>query len=71
MCVVFNRALDTLLMHHVSLGVIWVVTKRPLELLGLNQKHMCSGARIIPRVPYAAVAVFVELVVVKLKEAFV
>jgi hypothetical protein len=38
-CVMFNRALDTLLMHHVSLGIIRVVTKRPSELLGLNQKH--------------------------------
>ena len=31
MCVVFNRALDTLLMHHVSLGVIWMVTERHLK----------------------------------------
>jgi hypothetical protein len=31
-CVVFNRALDTLLMHHVSLGVIWIVAKRQSEL---------------------------------------
>jgi hypothetical protein len=38
---VFNRALDTLLMHHVSLGVIWIVTKRPSELLG---KCMGSAA---------------------------
>ena len=29
-CVVFNRALDALLMHHVSLGVIWIMTKRPI-----------------------------------------
>jgi len=71
MCVVFDGALDTLLMHHVSLCVVWVVTQRPFELLGLNQKHMCSGASVIPRVPYAPVAVLVELVVAKLKKTFV
>ena len=44
------------------------MTKRPFELLGLNQEHVCSGASVIPRVPYAAVAVFVELIVAKLEE---
>jgi transposase-like protein len=50
-------ALDTLLMYHVSLCKIWVVTKRPSELLRLNQEHVCSGTSVIPRVPYAAVAI--------------
>ena len=49
-CVVFNRALDTLLMHHVSLGVIWIVTKRPSELFGLYQKHVRGSASVVPRV---------------------
>src|ERR1700693_5806559 len=69
--VVFNRALDTLLMHHVSLGVIWVVTQRPSKLLGLNQKHVSSCTSVVPRVPDAAVTVLLELVVAKLKEPFV
>jgi hypothetical protein len=50
---VFNRAFDTLLMHHVSLGVIWIVTKRRIELLGLYQKHVRCSASVIPRVPDA------------------
>src|SRR3984957_16365528 len=70
-CVVFNRALDTLLMHHVSLGVIWVVTQRPPKLLGLNQKHVGCCTSVVPRVPDAAVTVLLELVVAKLKEPFV
>jgi hypothetical protein len=70
-CVVFNRALDTLLMHHVSLGVIWIVSKRPSELLGLYQKHVRGSASVVPRVPDAAIAVFFELVVAKLEEPFV
>jgi hypothetical protein len=70
-CVVFNRALDTLLMHHVSLGVIWIVTKRPSELLGLNQKHVGCCTSVVPRVPDAAVTVLLEFVVAKLKEPFV
>ena len=71
MCIVLNGALDTLLMYHISLCKIWVVTKRPSELLRLNQEHVCSGASVIPRVPYAAVAKFVELMIAKLKESFV
>jgi hypothetical protein len=68
---VFNRALDTLLMHHVSLGVIWIVTKRPSELLGLYQKHVRGSASVVPRVPDAAIAVLFELVVAKLEDPFV
>jgi hypothetical protein len=68
---VFDRALDTLLMHHVSLGVIWIVTKRQSELLGLNQKHVRGCASVVSRVPDAAVTVLLELVVAKLKEPFV
>ena len=67
----FNRALYTLLMHYVSLGVIWIVTKRPFELLGLYQKHVRCGASVIPRVPDAAIAVLFEFVVAKLEEPFV
>ena len=49
--VMFNRALDTLLMHHVSLGVIRIVTKRSFEHFGLNQKHVCGRACVVSRVP--------------------
>src|ERR1700730_6976123 len=70
-CVMFNRPLDTLLMHHVSFGVIWIVTKRPSELLSLNQKHVRGCASVVPRVPDAAITVLLELVVAKLKEPFV
>ena len=66
----FNRTLDTLLVHHVSLGVIWIVTKRPPELLGLNQKHVRGCTSIVPRVPDAAVPILLELVVVKLKKPY-
>ena len=56
-CECYSGALDTLLMHHVSLGVIWIVTKRPSELLGLNQKHVGCCTSVVPRVPDAAVTV--------------
>jgi hypothetical protein len=69
--VVFNRALDALLMHHVSLGIVWIVAKRPSELFGLNQKHVRGGASVVPCVPDAAVTILLELVVAKLKEPFV
>ena len=67
MCVVLNRALDTLLMHHVALGEIWIVTERPSELLGLDQKHVRGSASVVPRVPDAAIAIFFELVVAELE----
>src|ERR1700738_5099593 len=57
-------------MHHVSLGVIWIVTKRPSELLGLYQKHVRGSASVVPRVPDAAIAVLFELVVAKLEDPF-
>ena len=63
MCVVLNRALDTLLMHHVSLGIIGIVAKRPFELLGLYQKHVRCRSSVVPRVPDAAIAVLFELVI--------
>ena len=63
MCVMFCRALDTLLMHHVSLGVIRIVTKRSSEHFGLNQKHVCGRACVVSRVPDASIAVLVELIV--------
>jgi hypothetical protein len=68
---VFNRALDTLLMHHVSLGVIRIVTKRPPEHFRVNQKHVRGSASVVPRIPDAAITVLFELVVAKLKEPFV
>src|SRR6478672_6565971 len=34
--------------HHVSLGVIWIVTQSPPELLGLNQKHVRGCPSVIP-----------------------
>ena len=70
-CVVFNCALDTLLMNYVSLGVIGMATKRSFELLGLYQKHACCSASVVPRVPDAAIAVLFELVIAKLEEPFV
>ena len=70
-CVVLYCALDTLLMHHVSLGVIWIVTESPPELFGLNQKHVRGRPSVIPRISNAAVTVFLEFVVAKLKEPFV
>ena len=66
----FNGSFYTLLMHHVSLGVIWIVTKRAFELLGLYQKHVRCRARVVPRIPYAAITILVELVA-KLKEPLV
>ena len=59
----FDRALDTLLMHHVSLGVIWIVAKCPSELLGLNQKHVSGRACVVSRVPDAPITVLLELIV--------
>ena len=66
-----EKTVGTLLMHHVFLGVIWVVTQRPPKLLGLNQKHVGCCTSVVPRVPDAAVTVLLELVVAKLKEPFV
>jgi hypothetical protein len=47
--------LDTLLMHHVSLGVIRIVTKRPPEHFRVNQKHVRGSASVVPRIPDAAI----------------
>src|SRR5579863_10207829 len=68
MCVMFSRALDTLLMYHVSLGVIRIVTKCSSEHFGLNQKHVCGRACVVSRVPDASIAVLVELIVTQLKQ---
>ena len=47
------------------------MTQSPPELLGLNQKHVRGCPSGIPRIPNAAVTVFLEFVVAKLKEPFV
>ena len=57
MSVVFNGAFDALLVDHVSLGVVRIMAKRFVEHLSLNQKHVCSRTRIIPRIPDVTFAI--------------
>ena len=71
MCVVFNCPLDSLLVDHVPLGIVGVVPHSPSKFFRLNKKHVRGGPGIVPRIPHAAVTVFLKFIVAKLKKPFI